>query len=136
MAVRGDEPLFSRVPGCEGGDLNPDALSGASTSIETEAGEVPPPTSSREVSTSASTALDGPRGAVCNAVGNAISELEAAIATLTRLLGTTDDAATAANLVTERKAMREELHELREAEARAGVVDLDVERHRRLGQRS
>jgi len=54
--------------------------------------------------------------------------LEAAIARLTRALATADDD-TIADLVSERRAMREELRGLRETVA--DVVNLDAERARR-----
>jgi hypothetical protein len=55
-------------------------------------------------------------------------ELEAAVANVTRLVGKTDDAETAAALVAERRAMREELDALRRAQLPRNVVHLDGKR--------
>jgi hypothetical protein len=57
-----------------------------------------------------------------------VAELQAAIDRLTRALATADDE-TVAELVAERRALREELAELRQVDA--GVVRLDDERTRR-----
>jgi ribosomal protein L29 len=61
-----------------------------------------------------------------------VPELQAAIDRLTRALATADDE-TIAELVAERRSLREELAELRQADA--GVVRLDDERTRRRPRR-
>jgi hypothetical protein len=58
-----------------------------------------------------------------------LTELETAIANVTRLLGKTDDAGVAAELVAERRAMRLEVEGLRREAA--GVIDLATERRKR-----
>jgi len=72
----------------------------------------------------------GEVGPVCTSVCTPpdAATLEAAIARLTRALATADDD-TIADLVSERRAMREELRGLRETVA--DVVNLDAERARR-----
>ena len=57
------------------------------------------------------------------------SDIEAAIANVTRLLARTDDATTAADLVKERASLRDELRAMRDGEA--GVIRLDDARARR-----
>jgi hypothetical protein len=69
-------------------------------------------------------------GSVCTSVCTPLDgrTIEAAIGSVTRLLAATNDAATAAELVRERAALRAELAELRQREA--GVVFLDDVRAR------
>ena len=76
-------------------------------------------------------ARSGRRGFVCTSVCTLpkASDIEAAIANVTRLLARTDDATTAADLVTERASLREELRAMRGGEA--GVIRLQDERARR-----
>jgi len=57
------------------------------------------------------------------------SDIEAAIANVTRLLARTDDAPTAADLVKERASLRDELRTMRDGEG--GVIRLQDERARR-----
>ena len=63
--------------------------------------------------------------------GNAdrLSELDLAIANLTRLLGATDDPTVAAELIGERRAMRAELDAMR-PEATRNVIAIEARRRR------
>jgi hypothetical protein len=74
-------------------------------------------------------AAGGGRG-VCSSVGTSVDEgtLEAAIASVTRALAATDDAELAAQLVAERRALRDELSAT--LDAKGGAIHM-VDRHRR-----
>ncbi len=79
------------------------------------------PTSSHSdtLGRSASAESEGESGAVCRSVCTPLAEatFDAAIASVTRALAATDDPALAAELVGERRALREELRALRDAAA-------------------
>jgi hypothetical protein len=79
------------------------------------------------------TAERGEAVAVCSPVCTPLdgATIEAAIAGLTRALAAVDVPELAAELVAERRALREELKELRRGDIGAGVVRLDDERTRR-----
>jgi hypothetical protein len=88
------------------------------------------PTNSSPPHASRALVEPGEGAAVCTSVCTHLDEatLEGAIASVTRALAATDDPQVAGELVTERRALREELREL--GEAGAGVVRLDDARAR------